>query len=218
MLVFASAVADPERYRRCALSGIRSVAEPDSVVVEVETSSIFDGYNEVLDAFRDEPALEALVLMHDDVEIVDPRFCEKVRRRMAEPGVGVVGVAGARGVTSLAWWEGDCRGRVRETRGLLDWGGGVHDVDCVDGLMLILSPAVVRTVRFDAERFSGFHAYDVDYCFEARAAGLRVLVDELDVVHQTKGGFGDKAVWDEADRIWRSKWAIGSDLSPAIAS
>ena len=206
MIVFASAVADPERYRRCALSGIRSVAEPDSVTVEVETSSIFEGYNEVLDAFRAEPALEALVLMHDDVEIVDPRFCDKVRRRVSEPEVGVVGVAGAQGVTSLAWWEGHCRGRVRETRGLVDFGGGVHDVDVLDGLMLVLSPWAAATLRFDEERFTGFHGYDADICLQARAAGRRVVVDELAVVHHTKGGYGDQADFERSSRAFEQKW------------
>ena len=212
MIVFASCIADPERFRRSTLASIHALEDPATLVVEVETTSIFEGYNEVLDAFRDEPALEAIVLLHDDVEIVDRLFCEKVRRVMAEPDVGVVGVAGALGVRSLAWWEGDCRGRVVETRGLLDWGGGRHDVDSVDGLMMILSPAAARGVRFDSEGFSGFHGYDVDYCFEVRAAGLRVLVDDISVVHQTKGGYGDRAAWERADRAWREKW-LGRSLA-----
>jgi hypothetical protein len=208
MIAFAACIGSPDKFRRCALPGLRLAAEPDSVVAEFdEADSIFRAYNEVLDALAPRDELEALVLLHEDAEIVDPHFCAKLRARLAaEPDVAIVGVAGARGVTSLAWWEGDCFGRVRETRGLLDWGGGRHDVDAVDGLLLALSPWAVRNLRFDAERFSGFHGYDVDVCFQARAAGRRVVVDELGVVHHTKGGFGDEAAWRTADAAWRAKW------------
>ena len=209
MIAFAACVASEEKYRRYAVPGLRLVTEPDSLVAEVTTDrSIFEAYNEVLEALGDRPDLEALVLLHEDTEIVDPDFCAKVRHRLADPGVGVIGVAGARGVGSLRWWEGETRGRVRETRGLIDWGGGVHDVDTVDGLMLVLSPWVAANLRFDAERFTGFHGYDADLCFQARAAGRRVVVDDLAVIHHTKGGYGDEDAFRRADDAWRAKWLV----------
>lgn len=207
MIAFAACIGSEAKFRRCAVPGIRLAAEPDSPVVEATTEdSIFEAYNEVLDALAGCDDLEGLVLLHEDTEIVDPGFCEKLRLRLADPGVAVVGVVGARGVTSLSWWEGETFGRVVETRGLLDFGGGTHAVDAVDGLVLALSPWAVRNLRFDAERFRGFHGYDVDFCFQARAAGRKVLVDELAVVHHTKGGFGDGDAFRTADRTWRSKW------------
>jgi GT2 family glycosyltransferase len=216
VIAFATVVGSEEKFRRCALPGLRLAAEPDSVVAEVdEADSIFAAYNEVLDALAPRADLEALVLLHEDAEIVDPGFCAKLRARLAaEPDVAVVGVVGARRVTSLAWWEGECFGRVRETRGLIDFGGGTHDVEALDGLLLALSPSAVRELRFDAERFHGFHGYDADVCFQARAAGRRVLVDELAVVHHTKGGFGDEAAWRAADAAWRAKW-LGASAAAA---
>jgi hypothetical protein len=164
MIAFAACIGSQEKFRRCALPGLRLAAEADSVVAEVdEADSIFAAYNEVLDALAPRADLEALVLLHEDAEIVDPGFCAKLRARLAaEPDVAVVGVVGARRVTSLAWWEGECFGRVRETRGLIDFGGGTHDVEALDGLLLALSPSAVRELRFDAERFHGFHGYDAD--------------------------------------------------------
>jgi GT2 family glycosyltransferase len=167
-------------------------------------------YNEVLDAFSERDDLEALVLLHEDTEIVDSAFCEKVRRRMADPDVAIVGVVGARGVRSLAWWEGEGFGRVVETRGVVDFRAGAHDVDSVDGLMLVLSPWAVRSLRFDADRFSGFHGYDADLCFQARAAGKRVVVDEIAVVHHTKGGYGDIDAYRATDAAFVAKWALAS--------
>ena len=209
MIAFAACIGSEEKYRRFAQPGLRLACEPDSPVAEATTdSSIFSAYNEVLDAFGPHEDLEALVLLHEDVEIVDSDFCGKLRRRLADPEVAIVGVVGARDVRSLAWWEGDGRGRCLETRGLVDFGGGVHDVDTVDGLLLVLSPWAVRNLRFDEERFSGFHGYDADICFQARAAGKRVVVDEIAVVHHTKGGYGDMAAYAACDAAFREKWGL----------
>jgi hypothetical protein len=214
MIAFAACIGSDEKFRTLAQPGLRMACEADSLVAEVTTdSSIFTAYNEVLEALAERDDLEALVLMHEDVEIVDSDFCGKLRRRLAEPDVAVVGVVGARAVTSLAWWEGEGRGRCLETRGLVDFGGGCHDVDAVDGLLLALSPWAVRNLRFDEQRFSGFHGYDADICFQARAAGRRVVVDELAVVHHTKGGYGDTAAYAACDAAFRAKWG----LAPAAA-
>ncbi len=215
MIAFAACVGSADKYRRYALPGLRLAAERDSMIAEVTTdSSIFAAYNEVLEAFAERPDLEALVLLHEDTEIVDAGFCAKLRRRLEDPAVAVVGVVGARGVTSLAWWEGHAFGRVAETRGAVDFGGGSHDVDTVDGLLLALSPWAVRHLRFDAERFSGFHAYDADICFQARAAGKRVVVDELAVFHHTKGGYGDVDAYGRADETWKAKWIARAREAP----
>jgi hypothetical protein len=209
MIAFAACVGSPEKFRDFAQPGLRHVSEPDSLIAEVTTDrSIFEAYNEVLEAFSERDDLEALVLLHEDVEIVDSDFCAKIRARVAEPDVAVVGVIGARGVTSLAWWEGETRGRCLETRGMIDFGGGKHDVETVDGLMLVLSPWAVRNLCFDTDSFTGFHAYDADICFQARAAGKRVVVEDIALVHHTKGGYGDRAAYDAADDAFRAKWGL----------
>ena len=209
MIAFAACIGSEEKYRRFAAPGLRAVAEPDSLIAEATTStSIFEAYNEVLDALAGDESLEALVLLHEDTEIVDTEFCAKLRRIFADPSVAVVGVVGARGVRNLKWWEGEGRGRVVETRGLVDFGGGFHDVDSVDGLLMVLSPWAVRNLRFDADRFSGFHGYDADICFQARAAGKRVVVDDIAVVHHTKGGYGDVEAFQACERVFVEKWGL----------
>jgi hypothetical protein len=207
MIVFASCVGSPEKFATCALPGLRLAAEPDSPIVEATTkTSIFEAYNEVLDATAGLDDVEALVLLHEDVEITDPGFCATIRAALAQPQVAIVGAIGARRVTSLAWWEGETFGRMLESRGLIDFGGGTRDVETVDGLILVLSPWAVRNLRFDAERFTGFHGYDADLCFQARAADRRVVVTDLPLVHHTKGGYGDLEAYQAADRAWREKW------------
>jgi 2-polyprenyl-3-methyl-5-hydroxy-6-metoxy-1,4-benzoquinol methylase len=232
MIAFASCIGSEDKYRAIAVPGLRRAAEPDSLVAEVTTdSSIFAAYNEALDAVAGRDDLEALVLLHEDVEIVDPEFCAKLRAALADPRVAVVGVVGARRVTGLAWWRGECFGRVAETRAVIDFGGGSHEVETVDGLLMALSPWAVRNLRFDEQTFSGFDGYDADVCFQARAAGKRVVVAPLDVVHAHARGRrsdatgtsrlasdgaadgGDDLAYKRADALWRAKWLAGDAAS-----
>jgi 2-polyprenyl-3-methyl-5-hydroxy-6-metoxy-1,4-benzoquinol methylase len=224
MIAFGVCVGDQDTFLRVAAPSIARVAEPDSPLADsTDNASIFTAYNEMLDVFAGHDDLEALVLLHEDVEIRDPHFLATVREALSDPDVAVVGVVGARGVRSLAWWEGDPRGRCEETRGLVDFGGGSHDVDVVDGLLLVLSPWAVRSLRFDEARFSGFHGYDADLCLQARCAGKRVRVVDLDVRHHTKGGFGDVASYQRSDAAFTAKWAgflaaLGSPAAPVPAA
>src|ERR1017187_5553331 len=107
MIVFASAVTDPEVYQRCAEPGITLAAEADSRrIAHRADGSIFRNYNAILDQAAQLQGLEVLVLLHQDSEIQDPAFCAKLRAALADPEVGVVGCVGSIGVRSSAWWEG----------------------------------------------------------------------------------------------------------------
>jgi hypothetical protein len=98
------------------------------------------------------------------------------------------------------------KGRVFERRGVIAHSWHDPDVDMVDGLLMVLSPWAVANLRCDSDRFAGFHGYDADLCFSARAAGRKVMVEELSVFHHTKGGYGDAASFAAADAAFRAKW------------
>ena len=219
MIAYAACVGDPEKYRTICLPGLRRVAGPDDILIQAEhPRSIFAAYNEVLDAVRDRDDLEALVLLHEDTEVMDRDFPALVREHVGQEDVAVVGAVGARGITGLCWWEGDCYGRVVETFGLVDFGGGTHDVETVDGLVMALSPWAVRNLRFDEGTYEGFDAYDADFCAQARAAGKRVVVTELPVVHRHNRIAGERPTSDGGSfernhHIFREKW-LGAAPAP----
>src|SRR5947207_75465 len=124
MITFGICIGSEDKFEKYALPGLRRHAEPDSAIAEsTGNTSIFKAYNEMLEAFAGKPGLEALVLLHDDVELRDDEFCAKVRARLADPDIAVIGAIGARSVTSLSWWEGEGFGRAEETRGLVTFGG-----------------------------------------------------------------------------------------------
>ena len=223
MIAFASAVTKPELYRRCAEPGIARAAEPDSEINAYPSeASLFASYNALLDWAGTYERLEALVLVHQDAEIVDSDLCAKAREALRDPDVGVVGCVGAIGVRSIAWWEGSVTWASFVHR-YGELGGGdlpgfawkrdeappfarTGEVDVVDGFLLVLSPWVVRNLRFD-ESLGQLHGYDVDFCLQVRAAGRKVLTEDLRAIHNHSLELvSDPEGWAEAHVRLARKW------------
>jgi hypothetical protein len=199
MIAFGSPVTRPEVFRRCAEPGIARAAEADSVALAPPAvGTIFASYNQLLDAAAALEGLEALVLLHQDTEIADEDFCAKARRVLRDPEVGLVGCVGAIGVRSIAWWEGSVTLSSFVNR-YEEHGGGelpgfswswedappyaqVGEVDTIDGFLMVLSPWVVRNVRFD-ESLSEFHGYDLDFCLQVRERGRKVMTADFRAIH-----------------------------------
>jgi hypothetical protein len=223
VIVFASSITDPDKYRRCAEPGIRLAAEPDSEVMAIAAAgSIFRSYNLILDRLADRDDVEAVVLLHQDAEIADPQFCAKLREALRDPDVGVVGCVGAVGVRSIAWWEGSVSWasfvhRYSELGGgdlpAFSWNGGempayarTGEVDTVDGFVLALPPWTIRNVRFD-ESLGQLHGYDFDYCLQVREQGRKVVTADFKVIHHhSLDLIGQPETWIDAHARVAEKW------------
>jgi hypothetical protein len=223
MIAFATSTTKPEVYRRCARPGIARAAEPDSDIRQMDAiGSIFASYNVLLEEFSARDDLEALVLVHQDAEIIEPDFCRIVRRALKDPQVGLVGCVGAVGVRSIAWWEASVTlasfaNRYQEHGGgdlesfSWDWDEApayarTGEVETLDGFVLVLSPWVVRNVRFD-EQLGQFHGYDLDFCLQVRAAGRTVVTADFRAVHHRQLEMvPDPEEWIEAHIRVADKW------------
>jgi GT2 family glycosyltransferase len=218
MIAFGCSITIPEVYERCAQAGIRRAAEPDSkVFAHAAAGPIARGYNLILEraaAIRD---LEALVLVHQDAEIVDPELCGKLRRAFSNPQVGVVGCLGAIGVNSIAWWEGTVIGAAFVLR-YGELGGGdlslndakpaarTGEVDTLYGVILALSPWTVRNIRFD-ESLGTMHGYDFDLCLQVRDGGRKAVVEDLRLAHHhSLDMITEPEIWTEAYVLAAEKW------------
>jgi GT2 family glycosyltransferase len=203
-----------ERWTRPTIE--RCIGSDSPLLLRRGATSIHAAYNTILDEAALLPGLEALVLLHDDVEVRDERLADKLRALFSDPSIGLVGVLGARNVTSIAYWEGTLCGRLGvdtvDSERIDDFGAETADVDAVDGCFLALSPFVVRHVRFDERLFTGFHAYDIDFSFAVRAAGKRVVVSDLRVHHHRRDGFPDRRGWLRSNIHWRAKWGFAPHL------
>ncbi len=183
---------------------------------------IAQSYNLLLERAAAVDGLEALVLLHQDTEIMDANLCGKLRRAFADSEVGLVGCVGAIGVRSIAWWEGSVTlasfvNRYEEHGGgdlpAFSWAweeappyAQVGEVETLDGFVLALSPWTVRNVRFD-ESLSRFHGYDLDFCLQVREAGRKVVTADFRAIHHRQIEMvPDLDDWKEAHVRVNEKW------------
>jgi len=234
MIAFGCAITDHALYESCAEPGIKRVAEPDSEILAYGSAglgdaSIFRNYNLLLEEANKLEGLEALVIVHQDAEIVDPDFCRKARDAISDPEVGIVGCAGAIGVRNIAWWDGSVTMASFAHR-YSEYGGGEilgstfnwdekppearqGEVDVIDGFMMILPPWFVENIRFD-ESLGQFHGYDFDVCQQVRAAGKKVMTEHIPMIHHhSLELIGDVDGWIAAHMRVAEKW--DGKLSPA---
>jgi GT2 family glycosyltransferase len=225
MILYGCAVTDGDVFARCAEAGVRRLTDAGGeLLAQPSVGSVARNYNLLRDRAAEHPDLEALVLLHQDVEIVDPRFAQTVRETLADPEVAIVGCAGAIGVRGLAWWEGSITW-ASVTQRYEEFGGGgeipgiswrpdderrgyvgTGEVDAIDGCLIVLSPWAVRNLGFD-EQLARRHGYDVDICLQARAAGRKAVTADLRVVHHhSLDLLPDTEAWIQAHIALAEKW------------
>lgn len=171
-------------------------------------TSIAVAYNTILSAlvgqYGDE--LDAVILLHTDLEILDPQAEQKILEALAEPDVALVGVCGGGGELGTSWWDCNPIGHQQINDRFLDFGTRIGDVDVLEGSLLAFSPWAARWLRFD-ESYPGFHGYD-SICLSARSLGKRCNVVDVDTFHHANIGF--KTEQSAAD------WATSNALSREI--
>jgi hypothetical protein len=233
VIAFGVAVASEEKFERYALRGIDRVRRPETrVIVRRDQSCLFAAYNEILDEARADPRIEVLVLIHEDAEIRDDRFEEKLRWGLSDPSVAIVGTIGAVGVQGIDWWIHDYgigssilepidAAVLYETPLLegpeMSGTGGFGDVDMVDGYLLAMSRWAITELRFDETGVGpGFHGYDADICFQAREKGRKVFVCEMAVAHHRNSISPTpyRSDWLRAQIAFRRKWEERGMLGP----
>lgn len=171
--------------------------------------SIAVAYNRIIDAYRGR-GFDALVLLHDDLEIVD--LIETAEKKfldvLDDRRVAFVGVAGS-DHASMHWWNGRCVGHQLTDSGMLDFGVRTGEVIMLEGSILVLSPVMIENLHFDT-RYPGFLGYD-DVCLTANAWGYRSVVVDVDTHHHSTVGIKSDAVrndWELTERLFNEKWGI----------
>jgi hypothetical protein len=212
VIAFGCSIITPPVYERCARVGIELVAEPDSEVLALAaTGSVARGLNLLLDQAARLPGLEALIVVHEDAELLDPGAVAVVRAALADPAVAIVGAVGACGAVGPAWWDGTQVTSALEFHhneaggGALPLGSAVPavapfgaDTDTLYGVVMAFSPWAVARLRCD-ESIGMLHGYDFDLCLQARRAGRRVRTVDLRVAHHhTLDLVRDVEIWAAA--------------------
>jgi len=221
VIVVACVVDDNDLFRAQGQPGVlRAAASGAEPWVYNLATTLARTYNLILERASAIDELEALVLVQRDTEILDEDFVARARDAIAVAGTGIIGAVGSTGVRSLAWWQGQVSAGTARLR-YPDFEGGTTDAydwaspspapqpaDIVDGSLMVLSPDVVRTLRFD-ESFVFSFGPDVDFCLQATAAGHHLATADLAVeYHRGLDMIPENAVsaWLETHRRLAVKW------------
>lgn len=205
MFAYVSCVGDIARFER------NSASWGQLVRFRTEQTSLAIAYNSLLDELAPLD-LEGAAFLHDDLEITDPHFEDKVTRAFVEPDVALVGIAGggSAGGTTLGWWDHNPIGHQFTDiphLPLIDHGKREGYVETLEGSVLVFSPWALENLRFD-ETPGGFYGVD-EVCTQARAAGKRCVVADIDTHHHTEAGWDTPEQyedWLRTDHWYRSKW------------
>lgn len=180
MIAFGVCVRSNEYYDRCTV-GIAAHGGPDAALITATDVGLTTGYNEILEAAAGMDGLEAVVLVNENTEILDPDFVRKALDAVHE-GADVAGVLGGSGGHTLDWRAWTRRhGGIQTENGEIRHDQGSAGVDAVDGTCMVLSPQAVHDLRFDEQAFPGNHGYDIDLCFAAKARGFTINVLDTQV-------------------------------------
>lgn len=176
-----------------------------------DAKSLCEGYNRGFARARG----QYIVFSHDDIEILNDDFAECVVDALQQ--ADIVGVAGTSQLPGPAWSRSLPQSRAGQVAHPLSDGRvqleiyGVHQplaggMQALDGVLLAVRREVFERVSFDEATFDAFHLYDVDFCFAAFRAGLRLAVcNRIFLVHASVGKFD--ATWQEYAGRFRRKWA-----------
>ncbi len=171
-------------------------------------TSISKAYNSILDAYSGR-GLDAVILIHDDLEITDDDHQRKVLDAFQDPTIALVGCDGSTDYPGLAWWNGTTLGYQMTDSGICDFRGESEgDALFIEGSFMCFSPWAVENLRFD-ERYT-FLGYD-DICMAARMAGKRTVVRDIATHHHSTMGFKSPAIersWRDHERLFEEKWGL----------
>lgn len=205
MIVYGCCVGSWEKFQRYVVPATQG----RWVIATSGHSGIVAAYNLILEAVQDERELEALILMHDDLELLDPDAEAKLVAPLADPDVAIVGVAGGGGA-SLYWWEHGPIGHQRTDVMNIDFGTRTGEVTLVEGSVMALSPWLVRNLRFDPQ-FTYFHGYD-EIGMQVQLHKKKSVIVDVDTHHHNPMGYASEhsaAMCRLANKLYQEKWGLG---------
>lgn len=217
----------PERFAALKQTYARMLSGLDHEVIGIhDARSLCEGYNRGFAQARG----ESVVFSHDDVEIAEPAFADRLLAALDR--FDLVGVAGSTRCSGETWGHAgppDLAGRITQYdaeagRWSVHAFGGdwphTAGIQCLDGVFLACRRGLLDRIRFDAATFDDFHLYDLDFSYAAHLAGFRVgVAADLGLVHWSHGRLD--ARWRvQADRFlakYRGRLAAPGPRRPDLA-
>lgn len=191
---------DPARFRSVSASyRARFEGFALEIVGVHDARSLAEGYNRAATRANG----DIFIFSHDDIELMSTDFAPRLVAHLER--YDGVGVAGASQVAGPRWGDAGKRavhGHILHAlppgrNGALLMASGFQHAVCanirvLDGVFIAVRRHVWETTRFDADRYDGFHLYDLDFTWRASAAGARLAVPtDILLFHASQGSYTD---------------------------
>lgn len=198
--------------------------------------SIFQAYNEGVRRSKG----EVLCFMHDDILFHSPNWGKTVEETFNNiHQLGAIGIAGAHLIADAAapLWafqkitthkiysptnpQGTCAIEYGKNAGdngywtgfqQYSQGKPLAQVANIDGVWMCIRASLFKTLRWDEERYTGFHCYDADISMQINLSGYDIMVtNEVLIEHASPGVIDNK--YFVAAKVWYNKW---KDCLPVV--
>jgi hypothetical protein len=187
-------------------------------LIVVNDSSYGNSIFRALNSGVEQASYEHICFTHDDVQFHTNNWGNIVLNHLKKEGTGLIGIAGAPTLGNIpSDWSFDVQFKFLrqkkkqkkepnvEISGVFNEENSLQVVT-LDGVFLCCHKSLFQTLRFDENRFSGFHSYDMDLCLQAHFSGYenRVINDVL-IEHASMGNKNKS--WIENQLILWRKWS-----------
>lgn len=187
----------------------KSCGHPKVKVIEKvnpNARSLTEVYNEILN----ESETDIVVLCHDDIYFEKNGWGNHILKHFERSDYGILGVAGSTYIPkSGMWWEDrrkmvgivnhEHEGKKWESKYSNSLGKEIKETIIVDGLFFVVHKQRIKKT-FD-ESVTGFHMYDVNFCFRNYLEGVKVgVIFDVRITHKSIGMTNEK--WEENRRIF----------------
>jgi len=163
-----------------------------------------------------------IVFIHEDINILDNHFIEKVDTVFSEkPDVGILGVAGVKQISKEGWWfneENKPVGHMVEGVDGKNIADGKHNIygtvgyidDCaaVEGCVLAVRGSLIKSgLIFDIDTYKNDRdIYAMDICVQSLLKGYKVAVADILVYHKSNRTKNISESWNISKQIFNDKY------------
>src|ERR1700694_3286517 len=175
--------------------------------------TIFTAYNEGVARSRH----GLLVFMHDDILYHTQDWGKKVQDHFRDESTGAIGVAGTPYLAYApgGWWssgagylhlvQSENKNAPPFLQQYFPENSMKEEVVALDGVWFCIRKKIFSEVRFDEDRFKGFHFYDVDTTLQVYRAGYKLWCVRDVLIHHLSMGMLD-GKWVHNALLFQDKW------------
>jgi GT2 family glycosyltransferase len=198
-----------------SLARLSKVVDGFSTQIFLDNSrGLSECYNEAIEETLNEEPIDAIVFLHDDIEINDMYLADKLQEGFEN--FDILGLAGCCGRWELkspvVWnnsdpkaWSGAVAHHQKGLTWMTPFGAVPHACVLLDGLFLAVKGSELENLRFDPQ--FDFHHYDLDFCLTAKQAGLKLGTTPIWVTHQSIGDWRSDPNWRVNELKFIRKWS-----------